>query len=350
MAVNLDEQFREWMKAKAEYHECDQISVAHQFGKDEISNRYTFYPRLASCLSDLENNREELEEVIRSCWALGGQFDAIRQGNFFSEWQPAAAAISKLVDDFPDEENAVAERVDQFVSDAVKLGYRTPDGGRDWAGAGLLASVFLTANFPTRFVDYRSARWKELADELDYPCFSQGAGYGEKLIWAGTFASKIVRTPTYRKYWNDSDSLWTIAGICWGGWPGDASASEPTDMEDAECFPEGTEKRRMHLYRERNQSLVNEAKRQASERDPLLHCEVCGISFQHVYGDIGREFIEAHHKVPVSQLNPETQSKVEDIALVCANCHRMLHRGEELSTVQELRDHVANRGNLKLEE
>lgn len=31
-----------------------------------------------------------------------------------------------------------------------------------------------------------------------------------------------------------------------------------------------------------------------------LHCSVCGFDFEQVYGEIGRDFIEAHHTKPVA--------------------------------------------------
>ena len=44
-----------------------------------------------------------------------------------------------------------------------------------------------------------------------------------------------------------------------------------------------------------------------------------------VSGAHGRDFIEAHHTTPLSHLDGERETRVEDLTLVCANCHRMLH-------------------------
>jgi len=52
---------------------------------------------------------------------------------------------------------------------------------------------------------------------------------------------------------------------------------------------------------------------------------------------LGKEFTEAHPKQPVADLKPKQLSYVEDIALVCANCHRMLHRGTETLSIEELK-------------
>lgn len=56
-----------------------------------------------------------------------------------------------------------------------------------------------------------------------------------------------------------------------------------------------------------------------------------------MYGGLGQGYIECHHKTPISQMSPGQKTKLSDLALVCANCHRMLHRGGERMTVEELR-------------
>lgn len=58
-----------------------------------------------------------------------------------------------------------------------------------------------------------------------------------------------------------------------------------------------------------------------------LVCECCGFDFERAYKGIGRDFIEVHHRYPVSQrggdyvVNPET-----DLVPLCSNCHSMIHR------------------------
>ncbi|NJD67095.1 MAG: hypothetical protein C3F12_08145 [Candidatus Methylomirabilota bacterium] len=66
----------------------------------------------------------------------------------------------------------------------------------------------------------------------------------------------------------------------------------------------------------------------------------CGFDFSEVYGHRGEGYIEVHHALPVSELggaasvNPET-----DMVVVCANCHRMIHRRrDDPLTLTALRD------------
>ena len=58
-------------------------------------------------------------------------------------------------------------------------------------------------------------------------------------------------------------------------------------------------------------------------------------TFSDTYGELGEGFIEAHHTVPVSELKGE-RNKVEEIELVCSNCHRILHSGEKPLLIKEL--------------
>ena len=47
------------------------------------------------------------------------------------------------------------------------------------------------------------------------------------------------------------------------------------------------------------------------------------------YGELGRGFIEAHHLTPIAQLALSGRTRLsprDDFAVVCANCHRMIHR------------------------
>jgi putative restriction endonuclease len=112
--------------------------------------------------------------------------------------------------------------------------------------------------------------------------------------------------------------------------------------EEAISFPEGRVKYALHKRRERDPRLIEAAKKRASRKNPGLPCEVCGFSFLEAYGSVGAEFIEGHHTVPVSQLAKQVSSRIEDIALVCSNCHRMLHRRRPWLTMKRLRNLVMN--------
>lgn len=105
---------------------------------------------------------------------------------------------------------------------------------------------------------------------------------------------------------------------------GDAFSYFPT-LEEQE-FPEGRIKYVTHQRLERNKKLIDLAKQKFIEKNGSLHCEVCGFNFETKYGEIGEDYIEAHHSLPISEMKENHKTKVEELVMVCANCHRMLHR------------------------
>lgn len=83
---------------------------------------------------------------------------------------------------------------------------------------------------------------------------------------------------------------------------------------------------KLHKARERNKKIVQAKKQQVLKTAGKLACEVCEFVFEDHYGEMGRGFIECHHRTPLSQLTSATITKMQDLALVCSNCHKMLHR------------------------
>jgi 5-methylcytosine-specific restriction enzyme A len=105
-----------------------------------------------------------------------------------------------------------------------------------------------------------------------------------------------------------------------------------------ELFEEGGVLFRIHRLRERNRRLVALKKAQALSETGLLACEACGFDFAATYGRLGEGYIECHHRRPLSDLLARVAVRVEDLALVCGNCHRILHRQNPMITVDQLRD------------
>jgi 5-methylcytosine-specific restriction enzyme A len=77
-------------------------------------------------------------------------------------------------------------------------------------------------------------------------------------------------------------------------------------------------------------------------------CAACGFSFEITYGAIGKDFIDVHHIVPVSQLGSGYElDPVTDLVPLCANCHAMAHQGVSTPrTVAELRRIITGAGFL----
>ena len=115
--------------------------------------------------------------------------------------------------------------------------------------------------------------------------------------------------------------------------PIDAS-DEDDDAFEAE---EGQLLTRSHIARERTPQLSRRKKQQVLKATGYLACEVCGFDFVATYGEHGEGFAECHHTKPVSELSPGDTTRSTDLAIVCANCHRMLHRHRPWKTIAELK-------------
>ena len=71
-----------------------------------------------------------------------------------------------------------------------------------------------------------------------------------------------------------------------------------------------------------------------------LSCEVCGFDFKARYGDLGEGYAECHHTIPVSQLKKQQKTKLSDLSILCANCHRMIHRSRPMLSIEQLKEQL----------
>ena len=113
-------------------------------------------------------------------------------------------------------------------------------------------------------------------------------------------------------------------------------ADSGTNEDDEVLQLEGGVLFRRHRYLERNKS--NRAKKIKSvlKKTGKISCEVCGIE-PHVDYGLDKILIECHHKIPLKDLPQATKPKLSDLALLCPNCHRAIHRIEDCSDLDELR-------------
>jgi 5-methylcytosine-specific restriction protein A len=109
--------------------------------------------------------------------------------------------------------------------------------------------------------------------------------------------------------------------------------------DDGTTAAEGRLLARWALSRERNPGLRKRKIAQVHRLGLPLHCEVCAFDFSSAYGALGNGYIEVHHTLPLHISGPR-ETKLKDLALLCANCHRMCHRshrGASWRTPDELK-------------
>jgi len=107
--------------------------------------------------------------------------------------------------------------------------------------------------------------------------------------------------------------------------------------DDDHGSAEGNIVYRMHRRYERDRKLRDKKIASAAKADPRLPCEVCGFSFVGGYGAVGSGFAEVHHVNPLHLAESPGQTRLSDLAVLCANCHRMAHRGAQARSVAEVR-------------
>jgi 5-methylcytosine-specific restriction protein A len=150
----------------------------------------------------------------------------------------------------------------------------------------------------------------------------------------------------WREFAHDKDRLVKVANAIRQA----IIVSRSEDVEELEDdgvaeAHEGRLLTRLHRTRERSRKLVEQRKLKALKEHGRLCCETCSFDFEERYGTRGKGFIEAHHTKPVETLVEGSKTKLEDLALLCANCHRMVHSTRPWLSIAELRELIQRGAN-----
>lgn len=135
--------------------------------------------------------------------------------------------------------------------------------------------------------------------------------------------------------------------------------NSPNDIQHQESNNESKTKAYLHdnkLAEEISEQLfegakktitINAYERNAKARQLCIEywkpiCAVCEFDFEKKYGDVGKGFIHVHHLTPVSQIRDTYKvDPINDLRPVCPNCHAILHRQEEILTIEKLKSIIA---------
>ncbi len=104
---------------------------------------------------------------------------------------------------------------------------------------------------------------------------------------------------------------------------------------------EGNRRSVTHFYIERDAKIVSDKKKKVFKDEGKLCCKVCDFDFAATYGELGKGYCEAHHSTKqLSEYDGKEKTKLEDLAIVCSNCHRIIHRKKKMLDIDELRKEV----------
>jgi hypothetical protein len=111
-----------------------------------------------------------------------------------------------------------------------------------------------------------------------------------------------------------------------------------TDLEHEITGKEGRILTRVHAYRERDRKFAATAKKYYKTKNGgQLWCVACDLKPESLYDDRGERCIEAHHLIPIEELQPDSIVHVDEMAMVCASCHRVIHSRKPCLTIDEVR-------------
>jgi len=108
-----------------------------------------------------------------------------------------------------------------------------------------------------------------------------------------------------------------------------------TFQNDDDLESQGFERKtKKHVNEEKEYMKTDPKHIRFLKKENNYTCQACGLKFDKIYGNYSKKnnFIEAHHIVPksITVKKVATDEKVsvnkDDFAILCANCHRMIHR------------------------
>jgi len=252
-----------------------------------------------------------------------------------------------------------ANHRDTWWSSRVPLEWSVGDRLFFWMGAPALSVVGLGSVEELSRTKWRNGTWKVpvkyLSDVFDHPVGIDQlraipSVKGASFLKAGPSGTifplsetqgkallslSLAANPEWRSTWRNSDGLPRI---------------KVSVLPDASITAlEGRVGLVPHVRRERNRRLAEAKKRLTLSQLGRLPCEACGFDFARAYGSHGEGFAEVHHKKPLSTSSRGTRRGLRDLAILCSNCHRMIHRVWPTLSVEDLRTIIRRKPNLALQ-
>jgi 5-methylcytosine-specific restriction endonuclease McrA len=156
---------------------------------------------------------------------------------------------------------------------------------------------------------YRYDRQGKIRDHKDQPW-----NHHRPVKWKA-FAPPVqfvFRADLITVYRPNADRLREFAATC------AALQRKQTTAEVAE----GQKYRAEVLFRKRNRAIIAMKKVLSDGR-----CEACGMSFGASYG-LDASLLVAHHTNPIGRRSKATATTLEDLELLCPNCHAVAHTSD----------------------
>ena len=107
---------------------------------------------------------------------------------------------------------------------------------------------------------------------------------------------------------------------------------------DGKQLTEGNRKLFVHYKQERAPGLRQKKITQFLQTNPELFCEICCENAAEFPEDMRKRIFEVHHIIPISQYDGSQITDMDNLAVLCANCHRAIHYRKPPPALAEFQD------------
>lgn len=119
------------------------------------------------------------------------------------------------------------------------------------------------------------------------------------------------------------------------GGPSTTPTPSTTPVWDPDALAiEGEPRLKAHLRRERNRDIVRQKLESVRRTHGVVRCEACHFVASGRYRDLTSDLVEVHHRRPLSEAAGAVETRLEDLAVLCPNCHRAIHATRPMRTVE----------------
>lgn len=239
----------------------------------------------------------------------------------------------------------------RFVADLVKINFREEFAADDEARAWLDKHLWLQRDvIKRRPRSERDATWQSQYKAWETDPFLRSQTWYSVL---GVQEINPIRLSRLRKLDGGPLAADFRRGYALCHYP-DAliRPADPTNVRHESDDPEGKFEGRLRVlfirHRERERRLRAAKIRSVLRSLGRLQCEVpaCSFDFEDRYGSLGREYAQVHHLKPLATAAARRRTTLDDLAIVCANCHMMIHRGGKCRPLKEISAAIAHRNGV----
>lgn len=98
---------------------------------------------------------------------------------------------------------------------------------------------------------------------------------------------------------------------------------------------EGNPRLYPHFRRERDRALIRRKKEAVLADIGFLQCECCGFQTTSAFPFLECDICEVHHRIPLGSVQEAVETRLADLAILCPNCHRAIHRTNPLMPIED---------------